>query len=121
MTIGTPFLIGLSLLTGERWSLPATPNTWVAYGYLVLVGSIAVFHLYISVLSQWTASGTSYSFLLIPVATVIIAALVAGETVTASLVVGGVVVIAGVWVGAVHKSPEAAQLTCSEVPSKAIC
>jgi drug/metabolite transporter (DMT)-like permease len=121
MTIGTPFLIILSLLTGEAWRLPATASTWAAYGYLVVVGSILVFYLYLSVLSRWTASATSYSFLLIPVATVIIAALVAGETITVSFVIGGVLVLAGVWVGAIHRSPEAAELACSETPSKAIC
>lgn len=121
LTTGTPPLVALSLLAGEKWSLPTTPNTWAAFAYLVLIGSVVVFYLYLNVLARWTASATSYSFLLIPVTTVIIAALLAGEVITASFVIGGALVLAGVWVGAIHSSPEAADLTCSPTPNKAIC
>jgi drug/metabolite transporter (DMT)-like permease len=121
LTIGTPFLVVLSLLVGEKWTLPTTRNTWLAYGYLVLIGTIGVFYLYLTVLSRWTASATSYSFLLIPVATVIVAALVASERITLPFVAGGVLVLAGVWLGAIRKSPKTAELVCSEVPSRALC
>jgi drug/metabolite transporter (DMT)-like permease len=121
MTIGTPPLIVLSLLAGEKWSLPTTPNTWASFAYLALIGSVGVFYLYLHVLARWTASATSYSFLLMPVATVVIAAWLAGEVITASFVIGGALVLAGVWLGAVHRSPEVADLACSEMPNKAIC
>jgi drug/metabolite transporter (DMT)-like permease len=115
-------LAGLSLLTGEQWALPDSFNTWAAFAYLALIGSVAVFYLYLSVLSQWTASATSYAFLLIPVSTVVIAALVAGEVVTLSFLIGAALVLAGVWVGAIHRAPpESADLTCAEMPSKAMC
>jgi len=121
LTIGTPLLFVLSLLVGAQWTLPTTHNTWAAYAYLVVVGSVVVFYLYLYVLSRWTASATSYSFLLIPVATVVIAAWLAGEVVTTSFVIGAALVLAGVWVGAIHSASEAADLTCSEMPTKAIC
>jgi len=121
LSIGAPLLFVLSLLAGEQWSLPTTRNTWAAFAYLVLIGSVVVFYLYLYVLARWTASATSYSFLLIPVATVVIAAWLAGEVITASFVIGGALVLAGVWVGAIHSAPETADLTCSEMPNKAIC
>lgn len=122
LVAGGPPLIAMSLLTGEVWSLPQGFNTWAAYLYLVLVGSVGVFTLYLRVLSRWTASATSYVFLLMPVATVVIAAVVAGETITLSFVVGTALVLAGVWIGAIRKAPEsAAEMTCPEVPSKALC
>jgi drug/metabolite transporter (DMT)-like permease len=121
LTAGGPPLIALSLLTGEQWSVPGGFSTWAAYLYLVLVGSVGVFSLYLRVLSTWTASATSYVFLLMPVATVVIAAVVAGEVITLSFVIGTALVLAGVWIGAIRKAPEAAELVCSEMPSKALC
>jgi drug/metabolite transporter (DMT)-like permease len=59
--------------------------------------------LYHQVLARWTASATTYSFLLFPVATAAIAALLAGEVVTASFAMGGGLVLAGVWFGAISR------------------
>jgi drug/metabolite transporter (DMT)-like permease len=55
-----------------------------------------VFYLYLFVLARWTASATTYSFLLFPVATVPVAALLAGEVITASFILGGVLGLFGV-------------------------
>lgn len=120
-TTGVPLLVVLSLLTGEKWSLPATGATWAAFGYLALLGSVVVFSLYLHVLSRWTATATSYSFLLIPVATVVIAAGLLGEVVTVSFVFGAALVLAGVWVGAIRSSPKTVELVCAEMPNKALC
>jgi drug/metabolite transporter (DMT)-like permease len=122
LTTGAPPLFVVSLLAGEQWILPTGLNTWAAFAYLVLVGSVGVFYLYLQVLSRWTASATSYAFLLIPVSTVVFAALLAGEVITISFVIGAALVLAGVWVGAIQSAPpETADLTCSAMPSKAIC
>ena len=121
LTVGAPVLLVLSWLTGESWSLPTTASTWAAFAYLVLVGSVVVFSLYLYVLSRWTASATSYSFLLIPLATVAIAAWLLGESISASFVIGAALVLAGVWAGAIRGAPKAVELACSEMPNKAIC
>ncbi|NLE99852.1 MAG: DMT family transporter [Anaerolineales bacterium] len=118
---GIPVLFILSLLAGEEWSLPTTANTWVALAYLVLIGSVVVFSLYLHVLSRWTASATSYSFLLIPVSTVAIAAWLLGEAVTTTFIIGAALVLVGVWVGAIQGAPKVVDVTCSEMPNKAIC
>jgi len=120
-TAGTPLLAVLSWFAGEAWSLPSSPQGWAAIAYLALIGSVVVFYLYLRVLSRWTASATSYSFLLIPVATVVIAALVLGETITASFVAGAALVLVGVWVGAIQSPPRKVELTCGELPTRAVC
>lgn len=99
-TVGAAMLLVISLIAGESQPLPASARTWIVFGYLVLVGSVLLFYLYLYVLDRWTASATSYSFLLFPVATVLIAAWLADEVVTPAFVLGGALVLFGVWVGA---------------------
>jgi drug/metabolite transporter (DMT)-like permease len=100
---GTLFLFILSLIAQEEWILPATVNTWAALIYLVLIGSVVLFYLYLFVLARWDASATAYSFLLFPVATVIIAAWLAGEEITISFIIGGALVMVGVWLGGIRR------------------
>jgi uncharacterized membrane protein len=100
MTIGAAVLLGLSFGAGEAHPVPRELATWLGLGYLVLFGSIATFVTYLFVLRRWTASGTSYMFVLAPVVAVAFAALFQGERITAGLVAGGALVIAGVYVGA---------------------
>ena len=124
ITIGVPLLAILSRLMGEPWVLPTTAGTWAAYIYLVLVGSVVVFYLFLYVLSRWTASATSYLFLLIPVSATILATLFVGEAITLSFVTGASMVIIGVWIGAFHRKarvPEQVELACAELPGGALC
>jgi drug/metabolite transporter (DMT)-like permease len=121
LSVGAPFLAVLSRLAGEPWALPSTPRAWGAVGYLVLIGSVVVFYLYLRILSRWTATTASYAFLLMPVATVLIAAWLLGEAITLPFLIGAALVLAGVWVGAFRSAPQAAELTCAEMPSKAMC
>ena len=98
-TGGAVFLLVVSRITGEAWSIPAGSDTWTAYLYLVLIGTVGLFYLYLFVLGRWTASATSYAFLLFPVSTVVLAALIEGETITAEFLTGLALVIVGVWIG----------------------
>lgn len=104
ITTGAILLSVLSLATGEAWSLPTTSNTWLSFIYLVLLGTVALFYLYMFVLSRWTASATNYSFLLFPIVTVVMAAWLLGEEVTLAFVLGGAIVLLGVWIGAFSRS-----------------
>jgi drug/metabolite transporter (DMT)-like permease len=124
LTIGVPLLAVLSRLMGEPWILPTTAGTWAAYIYLVLVGSVVVFYLFLYVLSRWTASATSYLFLLIPISATILGALFVGEAITLSFVIGTAMVITGVWAGAFHRKlevPEQVELACAELSDGAGC
>jgi drug/metabolite transporter (DMT)-like permease len=99
MSTGTGMLLACSLLAGEQWQLPALPPTWAAILYLVICGSVVLFYLFLFLVRRWTASATSYLFVLFPFVTVVLAAWLAHETVTAAFLGGGVLVLVGVWVG----------------------
>lgn len=103
VTTGTVVLFILSLVVGEQWVLPATVDTWTAFMYLVLPGTVFLFYLYLLVLTRWTASATTYSFLLFPVATMFIASWLADEVITFLFVIGSIIVLAGVYLGAIKR------------------
>jgi drug/metabolite transporter (DMT)-like permease len=105
MAAGTLLLGAAALAAGEPWVLPRPGPAMAAVAYLVLVGSIALFGLYLYVLQRWTASATAYQFVLMPLVTIVAGALLAGEAVTPLLLVAAVLVGLGVWAGALRKPP----------------
>ncbi len=118
VSTGTLFVLGLSLIVGEKWSLPTNSDTWISFIYLVVLGTVVLFYLYLLVLSRWTASRTNYAFLLFPIVTVTLAAWLLGEVVTITFVIGGAIVLFGVWVGALSGSP--AKPEVAAVPEAAL-
>jgi drug/metabolite transporter (DMT)-like permease len=104
MTIGAVILGAVSLIAKEPWVIPTQANTWLAFGYLLFIVTFIVFLLYLYILGRWTASGTSYGFVLTPLVTIVIATWLAGERITVSFIAGGVLVLAGVIVGALLPS-----------------
>jgi drug/metabolite transporter (DMT)-like permease len=108
MAIGTVFLLIISSVSGERWLIPSDQQTWVSLIYLVLLGSVGLFALYLFVLKRWTASGASYQFVLMPVVAVLLAAWLADEAITSGVMLGGVIILAGVYIGSLsHKKAPA--------------
>ena len=106
MAVGAAILILLSLLFGESLVLPEHGSTWLALAYMVVLGSGPVFVLYLVVVRLWSASRAAYSFVLIPLVTVVLSAWIDDEPVGPALVVGGAMVLAGVYVGALrHAEP----------------
>ena len=109
VSIGALILGTVSLITGEQWVIPVLATTWIAFIYVLVFVTIFAFLLYLYVLGRWTASGTSYGFVLIPLVTVILATNLAGEQITFSYVIGAVLVLSGVIFGALlpSKPPKA--------------
>jgi len=107
MTAGAAALLAASALAGETLELPEQAATWGAVAYLVTFGSIAVFLLYLYVLRRWAASRAAYSFVLIPIVTVALSAWLDDEPIGLGLVVGGALVLLGVYVGALRRYPVA--------------
>ena len=105
MLVGAVLLAVLSAAVGERWVLPRQADTWAAIAFLVLGGSVGVFSLWVFVLRRWTASATSYGFLLLPLVTIVYGAILLGESITPAFAVGGAIVVAGVWIGALASPP----------------
>jgi O-acetylserine/cysteine efflux transporter len=93
-------LLAASIALGEPRVLPTRSATWIAVGYVAVIGSVVVFSLFLYVIARWTASASSYVMLLMPLVTVVVAALLAGEQVTSAYFVGGALVLGGVYVGA---------------------
>lgn len=116
MGVGTVMLLALSALAGEPWRLPESAATWTAVLYLVFVGSVVVFFLFLFVIRRWTASATSYQFVLFPFVTVAVAGWLAGETVTPTFLAGGALVLAGVWLGAITPGGRGADVTRGDRP-----
>ena len=110
------FIIAMaSWVVGETWVIPSQLRTWAALGYLVLFVSLAGNLLFLQVLNKWTASRTSYGFVIIPFVTVIFSAILTGEQITVNFLMGVVLVVAGVVIGALlpHREPVAAECaTC---------
>jgi drug/metabolite transporter (DMT)-like permease len=100
MLAAAAILLTLSMAAGEARAMPTQADTWVAVGYLVVLGSIVLFGLYLFALRRWTASAVSYVTLLMPLVAVPVAALLLGETITLSFLLGAAGVLVGVYVGA---------------------
>ena len=97
---GLAILAPLSLVAGEAWTVPQRLDTILALGYLVTIGSVGMFALFLYVLRRWTATATSYLLVLSPLVTVAVASLLAGERITPQFALGAVLVGFGVYIGA---------------------
>jgi drug/metabolite transporter (DMT)-like permease len=102
MPAGTIVLLVVAVLAGDTLELPESTETWSAVLYLVTLGSVGVFLLYVFVLERWVASRAAYSFVLIPIVTVLLSAWLDDEPVGWGLVLGGALVLVGVYVGALR-------------------
>jgi len=100
LTVGALTLLGMSALTGEQWALPRQPEVVWSLVYLVTLGSVGVFALVLLVVRRLTASATSYMFVLFPLVAMVVGPWLVDEPVTTAGAVGAVLVMIGVWLGA---------------------
>lgn len=107
MLAGTILLFMASLALGERWILPARLETWMAAGWLVLLGSVGLFTLLLYVVARWTASATVYAVSGMPLVAIALGVLLLGQPVTPAVVVGGGLVLAAIYVGVVRRKKSA--------------
>lgn len=109
MLVGAAGLLVASAIVGENWIIPQQPRTWVVLIWLVALGSVALFGLFLFVIKRWTASASVYALTLMPVVAVTLGALLADESITVETVAGGALVVLGVYVGALsgHPAPPA--------------
>ena len=114
-----PILVALSFFAHESWSLPSRPETWAALGFLVVFGTVLLFPLALFIIGRWTASGYSYTGLFKPLAGVALAAVILGEPIRLTFVLGGALVLVGVWVGAfsAHSVPSASSSVTEAGPT----
>ena len=109
MATATLLLLTLSASVNEPWAVPRQPHVAAALAYLVTLGSVGLFVLVLLVVRKWTASASSYMFVLFPVVTLALAAWLVQEPITVPAVIGTALVMAGVWFGALSSTRTSAQ------------
>ncbi|MFP5333599.1 MAG: DMT family transporter [Acidimicrobiia bacterium] len=107
MLSGAAALAVMSAAAGDTWTLPEQTEVRWAVGYLVTLGSVGLFVLILIVVRNWTASATSYMFVLFPIVTMVLAAALGDERLTARGITGASIVMAGVWFGALSPAATA--------------
>ncbi|WP_369148727.1 DMT family transporter [Streptomyces sp. R44] len=103
MCAGSVLLLVGSLAAGDTWRLPVRAATWWALAYLVVAGSVLTFVLFLFVVHRWSASRAAYVFVVIPVVTIVLSARLDDEPLTASLLMGTPLILAGVYLGALRR------------------
>jgi drug/metabolite transporter (DMT)-like permease len=99
MTAGAAVLLAVAALAGESLALPEESKTQVAVLYLA-AATVGLFVAVLLVVQRWPASAASYIFVSMPVVAIVLGALVADERITLTTVLGGAIVLAGVYLGA---------------------
>lgn len=107
MSAGGLSLLAISAVYGEAWVVPQQTEVFWSVVYLVTLGSVGLFVLILLVVRHWTASATSYAFVLFPVVTMLLGAAIADEPITTQGVIGAVLVMSGVWFGALSPGARA--------------
>ena len=102
MTVGAAVLLVVAWAGGDHLALPRTGEAQLAVAYLV-AATVVLFLLVLFVVQRWTASATSYLFVLMPLVAVVMGALLLDEAITVATVVGGAIVCGGVYVGAARR------------------
>jgi drug/metabolite transporter (DMT)-like permease len=99
MAVGGTALVVLGSLGGEwgRLDLGSTqPSAWIAFGYLIVVGSVVGYSAYVWLLARAPLSlATTYAYVN-PAVAVVLGAWFLSEPLTANVLVGGGVIIAAV-------------------------
>jgi drug/metabolite transporter (DMT)-like permease len=98
MGTGAILLLALTFGTSTPTAVPALASTWLAFAWLV-GSSIVAFAIMVHLIAQWGPTRTSYSAVLAPLVTAIVATWLADESITAGLASGGVLVLGGVYMG----------------------
>lgn len=99
-SVGALVLLGLSVLSGEPRVVPMQLPTWIALGYLVLLGTLATFLLFLFLLRRLPASTVANEFVLAPFVGITLGAIMLAERLTPIFAAGAALTLTGVYVGA---------------------
>ncbi len=95
MAIGSAAVIVWGALSGAGWQLELSPS-WVAgYAYLVVIGSVAAFGIYMKILPAVGATAGAYTTVLSPVVALFLSALLEGFELRLTVYVGVVLLLLG--------------------------
>lgn len=91
--MGVVLCLIISAALGEKWAMPSTIASAGSIVYLAVFGSVVAFTLAVWLLSQWQTSTVSFLGVICPMIAVVLGAVFRHETITPTMVVGGVVVL----------------------------
>jgi len=94
---GTAILAGVAALAGDLALPPPTWPVWVAFLFLGVFGTGVAFVWFYEGVRRLGPARTAVFVNLVPVFAIVLGVLLLGERVDASMIVGGVIVVAGVW------------------------
>jgi drug/metabolite transporter (DMT)-like permease len=95
--IGTAMLATVTVATGDLEWPPATWRAWVAFGFLGAFGTALAFVWFYDGVRELGPARTAVFINLVPVFALALGATLLGEEIDASMLVGGTIVVAGVW------------------------
>ncbi len=99
MVIGGGVMIAAGMARGELSGLSlahVTGRSWIAMAYLIVFGSLAAFTAYVWLLANAPVSQVSTYAYVNPAVAVLLGALILGEPITLTVVVGGLVILVAV-------------------------
>jgi drug/metabolite transporter (DMT)-like permease len=91
-------VVALAFLVDGGVTLPGVPEAWLAIGWLGAVGTGFAYLVFFRLLTRWGPTRASLVAYLLPVVAVVLGVVVLGETVDATFVAGGILIVAGIWV-----------------------
>jgi drug/metabolite transporter (DMT)-like permease len=99
LVVGAIALLAASFAAGESHRLPASGGVVLAV-VVMAVSTPFLFTMYVFVVQAWSASAAAYQFVLFPLVSIVLAWMLLDEAISASLLLGAPLVLAGVYVGA---------------------
>jgi len=99
--VSAPLALAGSLLSEQgQWEAlrTATPSGWGSLAVLFLLGYVLAYSAWYRVLGRYRVDQVTPFILLMPIAGVITSALALGEELTARVLVGGAVILIGLWI-----------------------
>lgn len=106
--IGTGMLAVVALLSGDLALPPATLGAWSALAFLGVLGTAVAFVWFYEGVHRLGTARTAVFVNLVPVFAIAFGVLLLGEALEASMVIGGLVVVSGVWL--INRNPPPAAL-----------
>jgi drug/metabolite transporter (DMT)-like permease len=99
MFISSLLLLGFTKISGIAVSVTDIPmNSWLAIAYLVLVGSVLTFIAFIYALQRLSPEISSIYAYINPIVAVLLGTLIFDESLTESIVFGGLITLVGLYV-----------------------
>jgi drug/metabolite transporter (DMT)-like permease len=106
MLIGGLVLAATAVATGEHVRVPGDAGTWLAIGYLAVVGSVVSFLVYFSLLKTWSVTSLSFISVFTPAIALALGFVFLDERPTFWTAIGAVLILAGVALALTKSTPK---------------